>query len=101
MELISGMVHNGAALRRGFLMHDEHVRTTVPREKLLDFQPGDGWGSLCEFLGKEVPSGPFPHVHEGGNAADAVRILIALKLVQMSALPVAFVAVVWLAWRWV
>ena len=100
MEWTSGNVQDRAALRRGFIMHNEHVRTKVPRDKLLDFQPSDGWGPLCAFLGKEVPSGPFPHVNEGGQAADAVRFLVALKLVQMSAIPVAFVAVCWMAWSW-
>ena len=99
-ELTSGNVQDRAALRRGFLAHNEHVRKTVPKEKLLDFNPGDGWRPLCEFLGKDVPNGPFPRLNEGGKAADAVRLFIVLKLVQMSALPVVFVAVGWAAWNW-
>ncbi len=100
MELTSGDVQNRAALRRGYIMHNEHVRRTVPKDKLLDFQPADGWAPLCAFLGKQVPSGPFPHVNEGGKAADGVKVLIALKLIQMSAIPVAFVAFALVAWNW-
>ena len=39
--------------------------------------------------------------HEVDKAADAVRKLIALKLVQMSALSVAFVAGFRVVWSWV
>ncbi|KAM0799998.1 P-loop containing nucleoside triphosphate hydrolase protein [Usnea florida] len=99
-ELTSGDVPNRAALRRGYIMHNEHIRRTVPKDKFLDFQPADGWAPLCAFLGKEVPSGPFPHVNEGGKAADGVKVLIALNLIQMSAVPVAFVAVGLVAWSW-
>jgi hypothetical protein len=31
----------------------------------LEFKLKDGWKPLCEFLGKEVPNEPFPHVNEG------------------------------------
>lgn len=53
-------------------------------------------------LAKEVPvpTGQFPHVDEGGKAADAVRNLIALESVQMSAASGAFVAVFWEAGDW-
>ena len=34
----------------------------IPRERLLIFNFSDGWGPLCEFLGKPVPDEPFPHV---------------------------------------
>ena len=25
---------------------------------------GDGWEKLCDFLGKEIPNMPFPHLHK-------------------------------------
>ena len=100
MECTSGKVQDRAALRRGFIMHNEHVRKTAPKHNFLDFQPSDGWAPLCAFLGKEVPSGPFPHINEGTKAANGVRILMALQLVKMCAIPVAFLAVGWMAWSW-
>jgi hypothetical protein len=36
------------------------IRAAVPRERLLEFRLQDGWGPLCEFLGREVPDVPFP-----------------------------------------
>ncbi len=43
-----------------------NVRSLVPPEKLLEFQPGDGWGPLCEFLGQEIPpdNQPYPRLFE-------------------------------------
>jgi hypothetical protein len=35
----------------------------VPKERLLEWEIGDGWGPLCEFLGKPVPEVPFPHAN--------------------------------------
>ena len=99
-DLTSGNVQDRTALRRGFVRHNDHVRSVAPKHSFLDFQPSDGWGPLCAFLGKEVPSGPFPHINEGGKAADGVRILIALQLIKMSAIPIALVAVGWATWSW-
>lgn len=42
----------------------EEVVATVPPERLLVFEPGDGWAPLCEFLGVLQPAGPFPHVND-------------------------------------
>lgn len=36
----------------------------VPPERLLVFEPKDGWEPLCKFLGKPVPDQPFPHVND-------------------------------------
>lgn len=43
-----------------FTAHNEDVLKTVPREKLLVFDPKQGWGPLCNFLGVPVPSTAFP-----------------------------------------
>lgn len=31
--------------------------------RLLQYQPGDGWKPLCDFLGVSVPEEPYPHVN--------------------------------------
>jgi hypothetical protein len=41
--------------------HNERVRGQVPPERLVDWQPGDGWEPICTALGVAVPSDPFPH----------------------------------------
>jgi len=39
----------------------------APKDKLLIYSVKDGWEPLCKFLGKPVPSWPFPHKNVGGN----------------------------------
>lgn len=62
-----------------FLDYIEQVKQAVPAEQLLVFQVADGWEPLCEFLGCEVPDGPFPHVNDADTFRRAVT---ALKLVS-------------------
>ncbi|KAI7487475.1 hypothetical protein KC351_g2634 [Hortaea werneckii] len=44
--------------------HFRRIREVVPRERLLNYELGSGWGPLCEFLDKPVPDVPFPRVNE-------------------------------------
>jgi hypothetical protein len=37
------------------------VRAEVAPERLVEWQPGDGWEPLCHALGVPVPDRPFPH----------------------------------------
>jgi hypothetical protein len=48
---------------REFERHNGHVRATVPADRLVEWQPGDGWEPLCAALGVPVPDEPFPHVN--------------------------------------
>ena len=45
----------------------ELVRRVCPKERLLEFDLKEGWGSLCEFLGKNTPDVPFPRLNQGGS----------------------------------
>jgi hypothetical protein len=48
-----------AALETHERWNDE-VRSRVPSDRLLVYDVGDGWGPLCELLGRDVPDEPFP-----------------------------------------
>ncbi len=49
-----------------FNLHNQEVQAHVPADRLLVFQVQEGWGPLCKFLERDVPSGiPFPHLNEG------------------------------------
>lgn len=39
------------------------VRTTADPDRLLIWQPGDGWDPICDALGVDVPDTPFPHTN--------------------------------------
>ena len=43
--------------------HNDSVRSSVPIERLIEWQPGDGWQPLCDALGLDVPDESFPHVN--------------------------------------
>lgn len=46
-----------------FNAHNEEVRRTVPPERLLVYESGEGWDRLCAFLGVPVPHAPYPQVN--------------------------------------
>lgn len=65
--------------RDRFEAHYEAVRAMVPREQLLEYRLGDGWGPLCEFLGTPQP-GPgvsFPRVNDGKTLRRSLRLGMA------------------------
>jgi hypothetical protein len=50
-----------------FQRHNESVRAGVEADRLLVYEVEQGWTPLCEFLGVDVPSQPFPRVNESGT----------------------------------
>ena len=44
-----------------FHRHNEEVKRTIPAERLLVYDVAEGWDPLCRFLGRPVPTTPFPH----------------------------------------
>jgi len=51
------------AVKAAYERHNEEVRAGVPSERLLEWQPGDGWEPLCAALDVPVPDAPFPHTN--------------------------------------
>ncbi|MBV9044290.1 MAG: sulfotransferase family protein [Alphaproteobacteria bacterium] len=43
--------------------HNEEVKRTIPRDRLLVFEAKDGWEPLCKFLGVPVPDKPYPNMN--------------------------------------
>jgi hypothetical protein len=66
---------NEADAKRAFEQHNADVRASVPADRLIDYQPGDGWAPLCDKLGLPVPSEPFPHV----NTTDEFRAMVGME----------------------
>ena len=54
--------------------HNAAVRGEVPRERLVEWQPRDGWQPLCAALGVPVPDEPFPKV----NSTEDFRAMAGL-----------------------
>jgi hypothetical protein len=56
--------HHRLDLGAAFNRHNDEVERTVPADKLLVWQPADGWEPLCEFLELDVPDAPLPRVND-------------------------------------
>ncbi|MCY4344848.1 MAG: sulfotransferase family protein [Gammaproteobacteria bacterium] len=56
-----------------YLAHNERVKRLLPSDKLLVFNPAQGWSPLCEFLGCPQPDGPFPSVNSTAQFQTLVR----------------------------
>ncbi|GKU06171.1 hypothetical protein FLAG1_08693 [Fusarium langsethiae] len=63
-----------ANARETWERHHRVIREMVPEGQLLEYRMGQGWGPVCEFLGKPVPEKEFPWVNE---AAELKRVITA------------------------
>jgi len=62
-------------LREGYKRHSDGVRGCVPKERLLEYRLGTGWGPLCGFLGKEIPEMEFPRINESTAFKEMLNIV--------------------------
>ena len=66
--------HDAEASKAGYERHNAEVRARVPADRLIDWQPPDGWGPLCAALGVPEPDEPFPVT----NTTDEFRQMAGL-----------------------
>ncbi len=67
-EMITSMLANRftpdfqveAAAKAAYERHNAEVRAKADPSRLVEWQPRDGWGPLCQALGVPVPDEPFP-----------------------------------------
>jgi hypothetical protein len=52
-----------AAAMAAYERHNAAVRSEVPADRLVEWQPGDGWEPLATALGVPLPAEPFPHTN--------------------------------------
>ncbi|KAI1084575.1 hypothetical protein F5B20DRAFT_567989 [Whalleya microplaca] len=67
---IYGQVRPGGYILRA---HDDYIRHIVPKDKLLVMELKEGWGPLCKFLDKQVPTCPFPRSNEAKAVEELAR----------------------------
>jgi hypothetical protein len=58
-----GRLHDRDAMIGFFRRWSEEVEASVPAERLLVWELGQGWAPLCAFLGAPVPDQPFPRAN--------------------------------------
>ncbi|TRY78754.1 hypothetical protein TCAL_09468 [Tigriopus californicus] len=76
-----------------FQQWNNSVRKTVPKERLLEFDPKQGWSPLCEFLGVPVPDIPFPRLNDTKDMNRKLAGLSALAYSVVYGLPILLLMV--------
>lgn len=56
-------IHDRDFMVAFFKRHTDEVVRTIPKDRLLVYETGQGWAPLCKFLGVPVPDTPFPQVN--------------------------------------
>ena len=59
--------------------HNEEVKRTIAPDRLLIFNPADGWAPLCAFLDLPVPDTPFPHVNSSEEFRERISAMSSLE----------------------
>jgi hypothetical protein len=78
-----------------FERHNREVLRHVPEGRLLVYEVKQGWGPLCEFLGVEEPTEPFPRLNDTAEMRRRIQTVRALAVAVPAALALlALVAVV-------
>jgi hypothetical protein len=60
-------IQTEAVAKKTYEAFNEKVRRNVPPERLLEWQPGDGWGPICAALDLSIPDQQFPHVNSSAE----------------------------------
>jgi len=55
------------AAQAAYAKHLASVRKTVPKDRLIEFEIGDGWAPLCRALNTPEPTHPFPNKNNREN----------------------------------
>ncbi len=81
-EAFGGRVDDEDYVTGVFEAHNRAVCEAIALERLLVYEPGDGWEPLCRFFGVPVPDTDYPHANSTedfqpllasfGNAGDGV-----------------------------
>ncbi len=74
-RVFGGRAHDRAHAIAAYQANVEAVRRTVPSERLLVHNLGDGWEPLCAHLGVPAPSEPYP----SRNSANDFRTTFSIN----------------------
>lgn len=76
-EIVYDGVFGGRLDREGaievYRRHTEEVVRDLPADRVLVWQPAQGWEPLCTFLGVPVPNEPFPRLNDLSSWQDVIR----------------------------
>jgi hypothetical protein len=66
-DIMVGSRADAEEMAAGMERWNQEVIDTVPSDRLLVWNPKDGWEPLCEFLELDVPGEPLPNVNDTEN----------------------------------
>lgn len=74
--------------REVFQTHNDMVKeiSLALDRDFLEFEIGDGWRPLCEFLGKPLPDLDFPHVNDSDSFRAAFKLDLGSRIMILSGL---------------
>jgi hypothetical protein len=70
--VLAGETSTDAGLAAVMERWNQAVKETVPAERLLVWNPREGWGPLCEFLEVEVPAEPLPCLNDTNSFREGI-----------------------------
>lgn len=62
-----------AELEANYENYLARVRSTAPANRLIEWEPSQGWEPICEALGLAVPQQPFPHTNTTAEFLELTR----------------------------
>ncbi len=62
-DFFDGRIDDEAHARAVFDAHNQAVIDAIPAERLLVYEPGQGWEPLCRFFDVTVPDSDYPHAN--------------------------------------
>ena len=74
----------------------------MQKDRLLKYRLTGGWGTLCKFLGHEIPHMPFPRINERAESTErnvVIRKRAMLRFAKRSLPVLAALAAVYLPRR--
>jgi hypothetical protein len=69
---LAGDTYNDARFIEAMERWNDAATRGVPSERLLVWDPSDGWEPLCRFLEVGVPDAPFPHLNDTASFREGI-----------------------------
>jgi hypothetical protein len=67
-------------MAKAMVRHTEAVKRDVPSDRLLIWDPLDGWEPLCRFLDVDVPSAPLPRLNDTDTFQERIVDMALAKI---------------------
>ena len=69
----------------------QHVKDTVPKDRLLVFEVKEGWEPLCKFLNLPKPNEPFPRLNDTPSMLRRFLKIRIVSYIVIWGIPIAIV----------